>query len=185
MDFFYVPIISVVLIVGARLMEMGKNRGTIPGKVHETLTFRLLLSIGTTIAALSIVEYTCLRHWLSWPCLSIGWGFALSSFALRRRAIAALGKFWSLHVEIRQEHVFVRHGPFRFMRHPAYFSMILELLALTTICRAWYTMLAIPLFYVPVLRYRIRIEEAALIEKFGDAYSEFRRTTPALFPRPW
>lgn len=182
---FNVPIISVVLIVGTRLMEMGKKRGTIRGEVSETLTFRLFLAVGTSIAASSIFEYFQRNRGISWPCFFVGWAFAIASFSIRRRAIAALGRFWSLHVEIRKEHEFVHHGPFRYVRHPAYFSMILELLALTTICQAWLTMLAIPLLFAPVLLRRIRLEEAALTAKFGEVYQEYRRSTPALFPKPW
>jgi protein-S-isoprenylcysteine O-methyltransferase Ste14 len=182
---FFVPIVSVILIVAVRLMEMGTNRNVIRGEIRENLTLRLFLFVGTGIALCSILEYTFLRGWISWPCLLAGWACAVASFGIRRQAIAALGKFWSLHVEIRDEHEFVRSGPFRYVRHPAYFSMILELLALTIICRAWFTMVAIPLLFIPVLVRRIRLEEGALITKFGGAYEDYRRSTPALFPRPW
>ncbi|HEV7402544.1 MAG TPA: isoprenylcysteine carboxylmethyltransferase family protein [Chthoniobacteraceae bacterium] len=179
------PIVSVIVIVAMRLKEMGTNRDIIHGRIYEQLTFRLLLSIGTAIAVGSVVEYCLRRSWMSWPCFFLGWIFALSAFAIRRRAIAALGKFWSLHVEIRPQHEFVHHGPFRFVRHPAYATMVLELLALTTLTQAWFTMLAIPLLYAPVLYRRIRLEETALTAKFGEVYAEYRRTTPALIPKPW
>ena len=61
---------------------------------------------------------------------------AVFSFWLRARAIAALGRFWSLHVEIRENHEFVKTGPFRWMRHPVYFSMILELASICLILHA-------------------------------------------------
>jgi protein-S-isoprenylcysteine O-methyltransferase Ste14 len=63
--------------------------------------------------------------------------------------------------------------------------MILELLALALICNAFFTLLLIPIFFVPVLIMRIRIEEVALVEKFGDAYRTFQRTKPALIPWKW
>jgi isoprenylcysteine carboxyl methyltransferase (ICMT) family protein YpbQ len=182
---FLLPIISVILIVALRLKEMGTRRDLIPGKIYERTTFRLLLSTGTMIAIASIIEFCLLRHWIWWPSFVAGWVCGIASFAIRRRAIAALGRFWSLHVEIRQEHEFVHHGPFRVVRHPAYSSMVLELLALTFISQAWFTMLAIPLLYGPVLRRRIRLEETALTAKFGEVYAEYRRTTPALIPKPW
>jgi protein-S-isoprenylcysteine O-methyltransferase Ste14 len=100
-------------------------------------------------------------------------------------AIAALGKFWSLHVEIRENHEFIQTGPFRWVRHPTYLSMILELLALALICNAFFTLLLIPLFFLPVLIMRIRIEEVALVEKFGDAYRNFQRTKSAVIPGIW
>src|SRR4051794_26306078 len=112
---FYLPILSVILIVAIRLMEMGTNRNVIRGKISENLTLRLFLFVGTAIALCSILEYVFFRGWVWWPALVAGWACALVSFAIRRRAIAALGKFWSLHVEIRAEHEFVRSGPFRFV----------------------------------------------------------------------
>ena len=183
--FFLLPLISVVAIYIARLIELGTKRELIAGQIRENLTLRLFLLAGTVIFAGAIAEYLGLRPGLRWGPFSAGWVCAVASFAIRRQAIAALGKFWSLHVEIRDNHEFVQSGPFRWVRHPAYFSMILELLALALICNAFFTLLLIPLLFVPVLILRIRIEEVALVEKFGDAYRTFQRTKPALIPWKW
>ena len=182
---FLAPIISDLIIVGARFAELGTKRNTIRGQIRESLTFRLFLSAGMVVLIASIAEYVLSGRGVSWPLFGLGWAVAIVSFALRWKAIAALGRFWSLHVEIREEHEFVKDGPFRKVRHPAYLSMIMELLALAMICNARWAFLAVAACFVPVLYMRIRVEEAALIEKFGDAYREYRRTTPALFPRLW
>lgn len=183
--YFWLPLASVFVLYAARLIELKTKRDTIAGPVKENLTFRLFVLGGTLILAGSIAEYLLAGRGLHWVLFALGWACGLASFYIRKQAIMALGKFWSLHVEIRENHEFVRNGPFRFMRHPAYFSMILELLAFALICNAWITLIAIPLVYLPILAMRLRLEEAALIEKFGDAYREYQRTTPALFPRPW
>jgi protein-S-isoprenylcysteine O-methyltransferase Ste14 len=183
---FWVPILSVLAIYGVRLRELGTPRDTIPGHVHENLTLRLFLVVGTLIFVSSIVEYIGIRQGrISWMLFIAGWVCAFASFIIRRRAIAALGRFWSLHVEIREKHEFVRNGPFRFVRHPTYSSMILELAALALICNAVWTLLAIPLLFGPVLYKRLTLEEEALIEKFGEEYRQYQEATPALFPRPW
>lgn len=179
------PIVSVLAIYLVRLKELGTKRDVIAGKIRENLTLRLFLVAGSVIFFASMAEYWFLRRVISWPLFTLGWVCGIASFAIRRRAIAALGRFWSLHVEIRENHEFVRSGPFRFVRHPAYFSMVLELLALALICNALFTLVLIPLLFVPVLIMRIRLEEAALVEKFGPAYQEYQRTTPALFPLKW
>ena len=183
--FFILPLASVVAIYLVRLKELGTKRDLIAGKIRENLTLRLFLLAGTVIFAGSILEFIWLRPSLQWAPFIAGWVCGIASFIIRRQAIAALGKFWSLHVEIRDNHEFVQSGPFRWVRHPAYFSMILELLALALICNAFFTLLLIPLFFVPVLILRIRIEEVALVEKFGDAYRTFQQTKPALFPWKW
>ena len=182
---FVLPLVSVLAIYVVRLVELGTKRDLIAGKIRENLTLRLFLLAGTVIFAGSILEFIFRAPRLWWPAFSAGWVCGVASFAIRRQAIAALGKFWSLHVEIRENHEFVQSGPFRFVRHPAYFSMILELLALALICNAFFTLLLIPLFFVPVLVARVRLEEAALIEKFGAAYRDYIQTTPAFFPVKW
>jgi protein-S-isoprenylcysteine O-methyltransferase Ste14 len=68
------------------------------------------------------------------------------------------------------------------MRHPTYFSMILELLAVGVILRSWGTLAVVGVIFVPSLLWRLRIEEAALVEKFGESYQSYQRSTPALFP---
>ena len=71
------------------------------------------------------------------------------------------------------------------MRHPTYFSMILELVAIGLILNA-VVALAIGLaLFAPILYWRINLEEAALVEKFGDRYRSYQHATPVLFPYKW
>src|SRR5262245_97241 len=181
----WVPIASVVAIYFARLKELATKRDTIPGSVKEHLTLWLFVLAGSSMLVCSLIEFLWRGQQLWWPSFVTGWVCALGSFALRRRAIAALGKFWSLHVEIREQHQFVRSGPFRWVRHPTYLSIILELLVAPLILNVRYSLIVIPLLFLPALWIRLRIEEAALVEKFGHEYRRYQRTTPSLFPYKW
>ena len=182
---FLLPIASALVVTIARFVELGTRRNVIPGRVRETLTLRLFVVIGLGVLLSSIAEYVLSGRGISWPLFAGGWLVALLSFWLRRRAIAALGRFWSLHVEIRDEHELVTGGPFRYVRHPAYLSMILELTALALLCNARFSLLFALLAFPPVMFLRIYLEEGALVEKFGTAYSRYQSHTPALIPRPW
>ena len=182
---FVVPLASVSAIYVVRLIELGRKRDLVAGKICENLTLPLFFVVGTVIFAASMCEFYFRASRLWWPAFVAGWVCAIASFAIRRMAIATLGRFWSLHVEIRENHEFIQTGPFRWVRHPTYLSMILELLALALICNAFFTLLLIPLFFLPVLIMRIRIEEVALVEKFGDAYRNFQRTKSAVIPGIW
>ena len=178
----YLPLASVVLIYLTRMIELRTRRDTIAGPVRERLTLRLVVLAGTLMVAGSIVEFL-LRHLkLNEWTFGGGWMCAVASVVVRRKAIAALGKFWSLHVEIREHHQFVQTGPFRWVRHPTYFSMILELVAAGLILNAWCALLVVALVFVPALILRLRLEEAALVEKFGERYRAYQRSTPALVP---
>lgn len=179
------PPIAVAIIYVARMKELGARRDTISGPIHERWSLRLFLLVGTAIWAGALIEYFVRGHRLDWLWFTVGVTCGIASFLIRRRAIAALGRFWSLHVEIRDEHRFVQEGPFRWMRHPTYFSMLLELLAVTLILKATICLALVPLLYLPALAYRLSLEEPALIAKFGEAYREYMRTTPAFLPYRW
>jgi protein-S-isoprenylcysteine O-methyltransferase Ste14 len=63
--------------------------------------------------------------------------------------------------------------------------MILELLAFILICSAWVMMLVVPVLFIPALIMRLRLEEPAMIEKFGDTYRDYQRRVPMLIPYKW
>ena len=68
------------------------------------------------------------------------------------------------------------------MRHPTYFSMILELLSAAFILQAPVTLAVVTMLFVPALITRVRLEETALVEKFGEAYRAYQQSTPAVVP---
>lgn len=171
-----------LMLYAARFAELGTRRATTAGVVLETGTLRWFIGVGLLLLGLGVAEMGWRGARVSWWGLGLGWAVGLTSFVVRRRAIAALGRFWSLHVEIRAEHEFVRTGPFRWVRHPAYFSMILELLAIGLILGAPLALLVAYALLAPVLRRRIRLEEEALRLKFGPAYEAYLRQVPALIP---
>ncbi|HEX8373436.1 MAG TPA: isoprenylcysteine carboxylmethyltransferase family protein [Chthoniobacterales bacterium] len=178
----YVPIVAVLSIYVARMAEVATKRAVIEGPVHEKLTFRLFMMSGLIAAFGGIAEYVLSGMHCRWEMLAAGVVLALASFVIRRAAIAALGKFWSLHIEIRENHQFVRSGPFRWMRHPTYFSMILELLSAIIILGTVWTAALAFLVFIPALVMRMSKEEAALVSKFGAEYQSYQRGTPILFP---
>ena len=179
------PIASVLVIYLARMVELKAKRDTIRGPVKENLTLRLFMLAGTFMLVGAITEFLLRHSALWWPTYVAGIACALASFAIRRRAIAALGKFWSLHVEIRESHEFVRSGPFRWVRHPTYFSMILELASIGLILNAYLSFIVAAAIFIPTLMLRLKLEETALVEKFGATYQTYQRETPAILPYKW
>ncbi len=174
--------VSVGVISAVRVAELGRRRRTDRGPVVERWTLRWFVVAGGLMVVLGWVEHGWRGGGVRGWALALGWGLAIASFAVRWWTIAALGRFWSLHVEIRERHELVRGGPFRWVRHPTYFSMILELLAPAVLLRAPWALGVAGLVFVPVLVRRMRLEEEALVAKFGGAYREYQRTTPALVP---
>lgn len=182
---FLLPIISVVVLYLERMREMGTKRERVAGPVQEKSTFYLFMLAGILMLAGSVAEYLWRGQMLRWKTFLLGWICALSSLAIRRWAIHTLGSFWSLHVEIRATHPFIQSGPFRWVRHPTYLSMILELVGCGLILNARYAFILSFAVFVPALGLRLKMEEAALVAKFGEAYRTYQRRTPLLFPYRW
>ena len=106
------------------------------------------------------------------------------SLVIRLIAIRGLGRFWSLQVEIRQEHRLVREGIYQYVRHPAYLAMMLEIVAIPLVVNSYYTVIFAIGAFVPALLVRWRYEEQELVRKFGDVYVQYQREVGAFFPNP-
>ena len=96
-----------------------------------------------------------------------------------------LGPNYSGHVSVKSEQSLVRSGPYRFIRHPAYAGFLLMALGLCLGYSSLTGLGAVLALLVPGLVYRMRVEEKLLVQHFGDAYREYRRTTRRLIPGIW
>jgi len=112
----------------------------------------------------------------------IGWvALALSLFAqgLRYSAIAALGKRWNVRIIVWPDAPPITRGPYRFLRHPNYVAVALELACIPLIHGAYVTALIFTSCNAVMLAVRIREEERAL----GPSYAETFRDRPRFVPR--
>jgi protein-S-isoprenylcysteine O-methyltransferase Ste14 len=104
------------------------------------------------------------------------------SVALAWMATRHLDKQWRFEAALSEDHELIRTGPYRWMRHPIYASM-LGMLLQTGLAKAWWPLLIAGLvFYVIGTEIRIHAEERLLAERFGAEFDLFRRTTRAYIP---
>jgi methyltransferase len=89
--------------------------------------------------------------------------------ALRAWTFATLGRRWTMKVVVRHGEAPVRRGPFRFLRHPNYVALTLEMLLLPLALGAWRTAALVLVPHAATLVRRIRLEEAAWRETAGTA----------------
>ncbi len=96
--------------------------------------------------------------WLGWPMIAV----VAATMALRYWVIATLGERWTTRVLVLPGAPLVARGPYRFLRHPNYLAVVLEVAALPLVHTAWITALVCSLANLLVLALRIRVEDAAL-----------------------
>jgi protein-S-isoprenylcysteine O-methyltransferase Ste14 len=116
----------------------------------------------------------------------VGWaGLALlvAGVAVRWRAIHTLGKFFTGTVLIREDHRLLRKGLYRHVRHPAYTGTLVAHLGLGLSFSNWYSLAFGLVPYAVAAGYRIRVEERALREAFGEEYEAYARATKRLIPK--
>jgi methyltransferase len=101
--------------------------------------------------------------------------------ALRWWVIRTMAGHWNVQVMNSVELGVVTDGPFRWIRHPNYAAVFLELTAIPLLHSAWLTTLIGALAHVGVLRQRITIEEAVLLA--DPTYCAIMGPKPRFVPR--
>lgn len=86
----------------------------------------------------------------------------VATMALRWWVIATLGDRWTTRIWVVPGEAPVTGGPFRWLRHPNYLAVAVELVALPLVHSAWLTALLFGGANLALLRHRIRVEEEAL-----------------------
>ena len=91
-------------------------------------------------------------------------GFAT---ALRYWTISTLGDRWTTRILVRPGLPLVTSGPYRFLRHPNYLAVVIEIAALPLVHGAWATAVVFSIANAALLTVRIRAESAALESHAG------------------
>jgi methyltransferase len=85
----------------------------------------------------------------------------LVALAGRVWTLSTLGRRWTIRVVTVPGETPVKTGPYRWLRHPNYIVVLLEVFALPALLHAWITLTATAVPHVALLGLRIRREEAA------------------------
>jgi methyltransferase len=90
---------------------------------------------------------------------------------LRYWAILSLGEHWNTRILVIPGAELVRRGPYRYLKHPNYVVVTVEILTFPLIFGAWITALVFSVLNAALLSVRIREENRALAELAGQPVS--------------
>lgn len=124
--------------------------------------YPVMVALHTGLLLAAPVEVLALDRpflpWLAWPALAL----VLAAAALRWWVIATLGDRWTTRVWVLPGTPLVAAGPYRWLRHPNYLGVAVEVFALPLVHTAWWTAVFFGLANLILLRHRIRVEDRAL-----------------------
>ena len=121
-------------------------------------------------------------HLLGWLALAL---FAVGQ-ALRIAAMQTLGRRWTVKIIVpTNAEPAVSRGIYRFVRHPNYLGVVLEIAALPLVHSAYLSALLFSVANGILLLFRIAAEERALRgdSDYGERFRDRPRFLPALFRR--
>ena len=94
--------------------------------------------------------------------------------------IVALGKSFSANVAIRSTQTIQRKGLYGVVRHPSYLGMEIIFVAAGLYTRNRASLAVIVVLPAAANLYRMHVEEAAVLNAFGDEYAGYGRSTKRL-----
>ena len=163
------PLLAVVGIVAIqRLAELAVSRrnyralvaqgGIEVGRRHYPLI--VALHAGWLLALVSLIDFDAP---ISIPLLGV---FVLAQCA-RIWTLRTLGRFWTTRVVVLPKGDRVRAGPYRYIKHPNYVVVAIEIAVVPLMFGAWQIAAIATVLNLLVLRTRIRVENRALAKHYG------------------
>ena len=107
---------------------------------------------------------------------------ALAMFVLTHKA---LGKLWSVSLQLKQEHRLVTQGIYEKLRHPMYTGFWLMALAQALFLANWIAGLSGLIGFGILFFSRIGPEEKMMEAAFGDEYRAYQRRSWRVIPHVW
>lgn len=158
------------LIVTQRLIELiiaknnekwMKEQGGIEyGRKH----YHVLVIIHVCFFLSLLLEFTFFEKSLN-PL----WPFVFSIFLIaqigRFWVIHTLGRFWNTKIIVLPQSETISKGPYKYIRHPNYLIVTLELIIIPVIFNAYFTLICFFILNQIILSVRIPFEEQVLLEK--------------------
>lgn len=157
-----------------RILELG-------GREHAPGQFRVMRFLHTAWFVAMLAEVFGLQRPFHPSLALIASIVFLAGQALRYAAILTLGGRWTVRVMTLPGTQPINEGIYRFIRHPNYLGVILEIAAVPLIHTAYLTSIVFSIANALLLVWRIRTEEAALRD--NNSYEQVFADRPRFLPK--
>lgn len=173
----------LALMVVERLTELG-----IAGRNQRWLVTRGAIELGRGHYPWMVTQHglflvCCLIEvwWLNrpfyLPLAIVMLGALAISMVLRYWVIVTLGRRWTTRVFCLPGEPIITSGPYRYLRHPNYLAVVIEIFALPMVHTAWLTAVVFSLANGVLLVHRVGVEEKGL-RRYEKAEDQPWRSRP-------
>lgn len=150
----------VELVIAKRNEKWMKEKGA---REYGQRHYKLMVSIHLLFFLSLLAEEVFFKrplsdYWIVLFCLF------LITQAGRVWVIASLGKYWNTKIIVLPQAEVVAKGPYKFIKHPNYFIVTVELIVIPLMFNAYWTLFIFALLNQFILSVRIPLEEKALKE---------------------
>jgi protein-S-isoprenylcysteine O-methyltransferase Ste14 len=149
----------------------------------KNLTYRILTLVGIVLLFWEELPYPLGVHVFprTWATEGAGDIVCMAGLFIAVWARRTLATNWSSDVVLKQGHELVTRGPYRFVRHPIYTSILMMAAGtalFTSRVAGWIGLVILGVAFAIKIRY----EEVLMTRNFPDQYPEYRRRVKALVP---
>jgi protein-S-isoprenylcysteine O-methyltransferase Ste14 len=134
-----------------------------------------LVYVATGIPRFTTYSFHSLFAWL-------GLFFAIAALVMFHLTHRALGRNWSVSLDVRQGHQLITDGIYRRVRHPMYAAFWLWAVAQALLLPNWVAGPAGLIGFGTLYFGRVAREERMMLEAFGDSYRAYMARTGRVFP---
>lgn len=145
--------------------------------------FRWMVLVHTGVLVGAAAEVVFLHRPLYPVLATVCFVLFLLANSVRWWVIRTLGEHWNVQVMNSTSLGIISDGPFRYVRHPNYAAVFVEMLTLPLIHTAWITALAGTIAHIAVLSQRLSTEERVLLAdaRYREVMGGKPRFLPGLF----
>ena len=178
--FFTVIILQrlVELMIATSNEKWMKQQGAIEfGVMH----YRYIVLIHLLFLSAFFFEKVSLNRGLSHLWILLLFTFLVTQ-AIRIWVIFSLGKYWNTKIIVLPNASVVRRGPYRYIKHPNYFVVAIELIVIPLLFEAYYTAGIFTVLNGILLTIRIPEEERALkkLTEYEGTFQNCNRFLPIM-----
>ena len=167
-----------------RLLRQGEQAKTLEaGESDRNSTLLIGLAFAAAVVLGPVLTYNNIGRVAHAEIVGwIGVAIIVAGTVLRFLAMRTLGVFYTRTLRVSRNQAIVQSGPYRLIRHPGYLATMMIWIGAGLAAQNWIAALLIALLMIGAYTYRIRSEEAMLLNAFGDDYRNYRSRTWSLVP---